>query len=388
MTFLFADPTELWLEIAPDLQDQAWQQSQTCASPSSCWRAYLNQLCLETVLPWLQAEYEPQAESLDRGSWQSIWDATNGSAILMGNKQLVLLPTEAIDNDELRVPQEWIDIPDWAGDYYLAVQVDPDERWLRVWGYTTHDRLKTQGTYDPRDRTYHLAAEDLILDLNVLWVTRQLCPEETTRAPVEALSPVSGVRAENLVQRLSQGAIASPRQEIPFPLWGALFSCDRWRDELFSERCHPSTLGPVRLGQWFEQLFETSWQSLETLFPESGHFAGSFRRKTEEDSEAPVKRVKAIALEEQTIVLLVALSTEPDGRIGVRIQLHPDRDRAYLPPHLHLALLAATGETLRTVEARTQDNFIQLPPFKCQPGFCFDLQVTLNKRSITESFLV
>jgi len=24
------------------------------------------------------------------------------------------------------VPQEWVDIPEWAADYYLAVQVNPD----------------------------------------------------------------------------------------------------------------------------------------------------------------------------------------------------------------------------------------------------------------------
>jgi len=31
------------------------------------------------------------------------------------------------------VPQEWVDIPEWAADYYLAVQVNPDSGWLRIW---------------------------------------------------------------------------------------------------------------------------------------------------------------------------------------------------------------------------------------------------------------
>ena len=35
----------------------------------------------------------------------------------------MLIPSEAIDDSELEVPQEWVDIPSWAADYYLAVQI-------------------------------------------------------------------------------------------------------------------------------------------------------------------------------------------------------------------------------------------------------------------------
>jgi len=389
MTFLFADPAELWLEIAPNLQVRAWQNSQMLLHPNSAWRAYLNQVCLDAFLPWLQAEYAPQARPLhSTAARPSIWDATNGTAIAMGEKRLVLIPTEAIDGDELRVPQEWADIPEWVGDYYLAVQVDPDERCLRVWGWTTHDRLKVRGTYDPRDRTYCLAAEDLSLDLNALWVAQQLCPDEVTRAEVKALPELPVAQAENLIQRLGNCAIASPRQEIPFPLWGALTSNDAWRQQWFQYRQGRS---PVRLGQWFERLFETGWQSLDALFPNSKAFAPSFRRTSERGSDASVKRVKLLDLgspEEATAVLLVELGEEPDGRTNVRIQLHPHGDWNYLPPKLQLTLLSETDKTLRSVESRSQDNFIQLPPFKCLPGFRFDVRVTLDERSITESFLV
>ncbi len=59
--------------------------------------------------------------------------------------------------------------------YYLAVQVNPDDGWMKVFGYTTHQHLKKIGVYDPSDhRTYSLEVEDLIPDLNVLWITHQL----------------------------------------------------------------------------------------------------------------------------------------------------------------------------------------------------------------------
>jgi hypothetical protein len=148
---------------------------------------------------------------------------------------LILLPTEAIDLDELRVPQEWVDIPSWVADYYLAVQVDVDDRWLRIWGYTTHQHLKQQATYDAGDRSYYLDGSDLIQNLNVLWVARQL-GGESTRAAVNSLPPLPLVQADNLLQRLGSTTIAMPRLAVPFSLWGALLEHGGWRQQLYEQR--------------------------------------------------------------------------------------------------------------------------------------------------------
>jgi len=54
-----------------------------------------------------------------------------------------------------------------------------------IWGYTTHLQLKSDGHYDHGDRTYCLDEDDLIDDLNILWVARQLCPQERLRAQLQ-----------------------------------------------------------------------------------------------------------------------------------------------------------------------------------------------------------
>ncbi|PSO81051.1 MAG: hypothetical protein BRC41_15925 [Cyanobacteria bacterium QH_9_48_43] len=48
----------------------------------------------------------------------SFWEVVNGTAIALSGVRLVLIPSEAADLSELRVPQEWVDIPSWGGDYY------------------------------------------------------------------------------------------------------------------------------------------------------------------------------------------------------------------------------------------------------------------------------
>ncbi len=234
---LFTEETHLWLEISETAQAEAWKQSQSFSSPSGRWRAYLNRLCLQTFLAWLQAEYNsvtriwPVVSALP-----SFWEVVNGTAIQLGTKRLVLIPSDTIDLTELRVPQEWLDIPMWAADYYLAAQVDPDEGFVRIWGYSTHLQLHDQGRYHSRDRTYSLEAEELIDDLNVLWVGRQVWPSAATRSEITPLPALLLAQANNLLEHLGNPSVAFPRRALPFSLWGALLEHGGWRQRLYEKR--------------------------------------------------------------------------------------------------------------------------------------------------------
>lgn len=84
-------------------------------------------------------EEQPQVLP-SRDDLSSIWEVVNGTAIGIGETRIVLIP-EAMDTDEYEVQAEWVDIPSWAADYYLAVQVNSEDCWLRIWGYTTHKKL-------------------------------------------------------------------------------------------------------------------------------------------------------------------------------------------------------------------------------------------------------
>lgn len=243
--WMFTQAQEMILPISPTAQNQAWQNSQLFSTPASRYQAYLNQLCLSAVMPWLQEDYAPQAKVWpNQAALSSVWDVVNGTALASGTTRFILVPSDTIDTSELQVSQEWVDLPSWAGDYYLGVQVEPDEGWVRIWGYCTHSQLKHQARYHASDflpnsvtaRTYCLDEDELIKDLNVLGVVRQLCPNEPTRASITPLTALSSTQADNLIEHLAHPTIPAPRLAVSFELWGALLEHGAWRQQLYERR--------------------------------------------------------------------------------------------------------------------------------------------------------
>jgi hypothetical protein len=226
------------LPIADNSQTEFWQQSKSAySSAGSRWQAALNQACLDGLLPWLQAERDPQAQAWTKpANRPSFWDVVNGSAIDLNGNRLVLIPTTAIDFAELRVPQEWIDLPSWAGDYYLSIYVNLDDEEIQVLGYATHQQLKHQGLYDPIDRSYSYDSDDLIPDLNVLWLSWQLCPSQDLRSAIAPLPQMRLEQADNLLIRLGNANQLRPRLAVPFAFWGGLMEHSGWRQQLYRRR--------------------------------------------------------------------------------------------------------------------------------------------------------
>ena len=189
----------------------------------------------------------------------------------------------------------------------------------------------------------------------------------------------------------------------------------------------------IQLSKWFDNIFPTVWQEVESIFPQprsttdlelerktsnlpgwldqiaergkqiwsdlSGEksmelqSAGAFRSLTRVNNllpECELMRAKLIdlgvQLGSQTVVLLLALTQESDRKLRLVVQMHPVGGEEYLPANLQLALLAESGETLQSVTARTQDRGMQLKPFKIIQNTNFQLQMTLDDLSLTETF--
>ena len=259
--------TDMWLEISEAEKTKIWEQSQAFSSVNRRWNAYINRLSLNTVLPWLREEYAADATVFPAlKALPSIWEVVNGIGISLGTTRIALIPSEALDLSELRVPQEWVDIPNWSADYYLAVQVNLEEGYIRIWGCTTHAQLKTMGSYDASDRAYCLNGEDLISNLSILWMAREICPEEVTHLETAPLPELSATQAENLLQRLGNPRLILPRLAVPFQTWGALLEHGGWRQRLYEQRQGAQQQWSIR--QWvqsgvsdFAQKF--GWGSVE-----------------------------------------------------------------------------------------------------------------------------
>ncbi len=387
MNCQFIEPKEWLLEVTSKIQLQSWKQSQLYATPSSRWCAYINKVCLDAFLNWIKIEY-----ALEANVWKSFantpafWEFVNGTAILLNQKRVVLIPTEVIDDGELEVPQEWVDIPSWVADYYLAVQVQPDGEKVRFWAYTTHKELITLARYDSVDRTYCMDARHLTKDLNAFWMAYQFCRIEDVKAATSSLPELSTNQAENMLQHLSSSKSMFPRLEIPFSSWAALLENEYYREKLYQQRQQT-----VNLSAWLKDIYQASWQAIDTFVnSDSSSLVFNFRTSAGL-STANVKRAKAIHLgtevDSQQVIMLVELIPSADEQFGIRVQLHPWNDE-YLPANLKIVLLSETAEILQEVQSRLEDNYVQLKLFEGEIEECFSIQIILDNYRITENFII
>ena len=392
MSFTFADPKQLWLEISPATQTAAWQASQPIQAPGARWRVYLNQLCLQTCLDWLEAEFSQSIIAFPPQDANPVnWEVVTGSCLQLGNTKLVLLPSDTAGQDELLVPQEWVDIPSWIVDYYLAVKVKPDDGCMELWGYTTHRHLKTSGAYDSWDRVYTVEAENLTLDISVLLTTIERCPTAQTRADVvaDAVSQpaLAAVQAENAIAQLARPHVAFPRLSVPFAQWSAVLANATWRQGLYTQRLaalggRDGGLGS--LSQYLQGAMMAGWQSLETIFgAEAQQLAFAFRGSESEASQAKIIQFDATP-NPQSVRLVLLWQMEADGRLAVRSQVYPTEGELYLPPNLTFTLLSDQDEVLQSIQSGEANNYIQMRRFRCPSGYAFALKIQWEGQTVTE----
>lgn len=266
-------------------QETAWEEAQHHSNPISRYNAYLNGACLPAFLNWLSEWLEEEILS-QPSVWHyqdiaSIWEVVNGTAIQIGETRLVLIPSDEGDLEELCVPQEWVDIPNWSADYYLAVQVnldgDEDEFWIEICGFATHRQLKTEGRYSISDRTYSLAIEELTESLTVMQITLGL----NLQAELSPLPNLSEVEAEKLLKTLSDSSVYSPRLKGSFYQWAAFFANDEYRQHLYNQRLAKTKNGvpavlatpsqiPENLLQRAKNYWQAGWQTVGEMIESLG----------------------------------------------------------------------------------------------------------------------
>ncbi|BAU04659.1 DUF1822 family protein [Fischerella sp. NIES-3754] len=395
-------PDKLWLDLSEQEQQTAWQISAQnhYSNPAARWNAYLNCLCLNAFLDWLKEEPDlGETPKVWPSDYQlpSIWEFVNGTCLTVGDLRLVLIPSDKSNLTEFRIPQEWVDIPNWVANYYLAVQINLEENWIGVWGYTTHQQIREKAKYDLMDRTYLLDEEDLIADINVMWVAREVCSVQ--KPQLKMLPELSSVQIEKLLKQLDHWTPDLPK-DVSEQEWMALLALDEGRQDLYQTRLakHKGNLvaysQPLvnNLSKWFQNVFEGGWHSFDTLVSSQQNTLAVQFRSDATLNEVRVKGAKLIDLGMQirntAVVLLIGLTSEIDDKVSIRVQLHPANEEVYLPPDLKLLLLSGSGNILQEVQSRSHDNFIQLKKFKSPPGKNFSLQVTLGDISIKEDFML
>jgi hypothetical protein len=154
----------------------------------------------------------------------------------------------------------------------------------------------------------------------------------------------------------------------------------------------------VNLSQWLTNVFESGWQTIETVLnPAQPDLAFGFRSPDSAllaDLELPnagIRRAKLIdlglLLAGHPVALIVELQPESERRSHITLQVHPTGNQVYLPPLLQLIVLDESGLVFLEAQARTADNYIQLQ-FRGLPGEQFSVKIALGEASIIEDFVV
>lgn len=156
-----------------------------------------------------------------------------------------------------------------------------------------------------------------------------------------------------------------------------------------SQRVGGSNRQIIHLRKWLTGIAEIGWQTIEQMGNSQMQMATV---RSPEQFEIAVRQAKLIdvgmALGEQSVVLSLAITLNPDTSMNVLVQTYPAPGSSYLPPNLALTMLSETGDKLQEVCSRAQDSYIQLRHFRGDAGDSFDIQIKIDHASISESFIL
>ncbi|PSO71893.1 MAG: hypothetical protein BRC40_11060, partial [Cyanobacteria bacterium QH_8_48_120] len=230
---------------------------------------------------------------------------------------------------------------------------------------------------------------------------------QVCQIPAEVFSDRMGYVAVQMSQLLKQatllGCTPTAAAEVPLSQLRTLAEFPGYlsRGLLRREATEPAaTVGQFRqtafnqtavnLRRWFNEVFESGWQTVEAILGTNQKNLILVRQRTQD--QANVKRAKLIDLGmevgEQPVVLLIAITQENEETVSILVQLRPVSGQTYLPSQIKLIMLSDSSEALQETQSRNQDNYIQLKRFQCQAGDSFSIQVALDEISVTEDFVV
>ena len=213
--------------------------------------------------------------------------------------------------------------------------------------------------------------------------------EDFVSIPTEVRSDRIGYIAVEIAQSLQEAKLlgfvpTADREQIPVT---ELKSIDQLLDYL-------DRLKPVNLSQWLQNVFDTGWQTAQTLFESKPELQFAFRSPQVLESHAsvsktlPVKRGKLLNLErgKEQVALFVGLMTTDEPDIDISIEVYPTNGQTNLPSDLQLMVIDGGGETVMQAKANKTEKLIF--ELKAEPGEYFSIKLALDDFSITEKFAI
>ena len=315
--------------------EQATQMSSQGSSEALRWSTYLKTLALLGFEQWLQEKAPVQPVNREA-------HVIDISYLKVGEFRYGLIATECLLDEVVRVPQGAIDRPELAAHFYVVLEVDEEQAQVIVRGFLRYDELvnyQSSSNFPPQNGGYQLPLSLFDSEPNHLLFYSQYL--EASAIPLPEPAHVSFLEA------------------------------------LQSTR--------TKLSQWLQGILDEGWLTVDTLLSPEANLAWSTRNASEEVKGGKLINL-GMQLGDQTVALLVTVIPEESEKVGILFQLYPTGGERALPPNLQLTLLSKAGKTLQLTQSRSQDNYIQLKPFKGKPGTRFSVEVSIGDVSVLEEF--
>jgi hypothetical protein len=250
--------------------------------------------------------------------------------------------------------------------------------YLQCQGFETD--LEKSASWEPTMQMLMDTADLVVKNCGELECRPVLPNAEIVNIPAEVWEERIGYVAVQLNESLREATLLGfvekvARPELPL-------------DQLRSLQALPGYLNKfkplVNLSQWFEDIFDASWQAVDAVLGSKPiDLAYSFRYAPE------VKRCKLIELgtPDQSVAMTVVVAGESESEMGITVEVQPPIGQTYLPSNLQMMVLDEDGEVVIDARARSDNESIQLE-FDGELGDRFSVKVALDDVSVTENFVI
>lgn len=241
---------ELFLQIPEGYIKSVRERVKECFPKTIQHRCLLNLVASRFLVDWLQITYPELAKQvfleLEENILFTIWQFVNGTPVIVNTHdiRLIILPEESWDFSEFIIPQEWVDIPRFRGDYFLPVGVDLETNWLRFYGFLPRETIKTRAEYNPNLYHYQCSSQLIERDINLMLLYSKYQP--SSEKELVYMPELSLEDKDKLIAKLEGIDCDFIRHRLDFGEWMALFADDNYRTLLYQK------YQPINLSEWLE----------------------------------------------------------------------------------------------------------------------------------------
>jgi hypothetical protein len=393
---------------------------------------------IKSVFPCLEAE----------AYLEFVASLVNGFCLQIEGVKVVFIPCDNSDIEEMEIPQEWVDLPNWQGDYYVPIRVGNkgNKQFLHLWGFISDEKVRQVGKLESMFRDYHVRGEEINGELDILWMD---LPKARVKPVFKKLPPEQ--IAENISSLVRDEEIFSRRLHLSFEKWGSILNEDEYLRQYYQMNIESDrqsiTTKRLDLSAWLNDVVanvELGWQTIEALLgpPQFASVQGMryFRRVEERKhpinrdlfdvdklisqiekptrdidrwqaadrlreidphhAKLPFCRVRDLRgqFDDCPVALTISMAVLPDSRMVILLRLLsiPNSADSHLPPAFELELQDDNGEPIvypdgkpfQAISRSTPlDNYIQLY-FTASKGDRFGVRVGHRDRQVLQEFVV